>query len=344
MNQTLPRRVESARNALVTYIHDHALSSGDRLPAYAQLREEFGFGSQTIAAAVTSLCKLGVLEVRDKVGIFVADPEGGHLTGRTIAVAVRSLAGSAYAATLAGFIQKQLTGRNCRCLTFYQLSDPADSPEPELAEFPGLEQVISEKRCDGVITLCPLAATSRKRLRSLDVPCCFIGDSDAGPRGLSVLIGVEDFFASAIRALKEAGCRKIIQLCATEEQRHLRQKIGLPALVGASYDGGDDLAGKLLALPEEERPDGIVSDDDTIVSGLLCGLVARQLPLVEYLPTVAGIIHRELKERYPSGKLVLFRQDIEQYATLAVDLLLDVLRTGDRRDRQICYKFELVEP
>ena len=110
----LPRRAESARNALITYIHDRGLGTGDRLPAYARLRAEFGFGSQTIAAAVDSLCRLGVLEVRDKVGLFVADPRGGNLTGRTVAVAVRPLAGSAYAATLAGFIQKLLTERSCR--------------------------------------------------------------------------------------------------------------------------------------------------------------------------------------------------------------------------------------
>jgi DNA-binding transcriptional regulator YhcF (GntR family) len=165
----LPRRTESARNALITYIHDHGLTTGDRLPAYAQLRSEFGFGSQTIAAAVDSLCKLGVLEVRDKVGLFVADPNGGHLTGRTVAVAVRALTGSAYAATLAGFIQKLLTEKSCRCLTFYQSTSPADSPYPALAEFPGLEQAVSEQRCDGIISLCPFSGNDRKHLQKLNI-------------------------------------------------------------------------------------------------------------------------------------------------------------------------------
>ena len=133
----LPRRVESARNALITYIHDNGLSQGDRLPAYASLRAEFGFGSQTIAAAVESLCALGVLEVRDKVGLFVADPHGGHLTGRTVAVAVRNLTGSAYAATLTGFIQKLLNEQNCRCLTFFRQLIPADPPAPLWQNSPG---------------------------------------------------------------------------------------------------------------------------------------------------------------------------------------------------------------
>ena len=105
----LSRKVEFARDAIVTWIHDRKLEVGDRLPPYSQLRLEFGLGSQTIAAAVGSLCELGVLEVRDKVGIFVKNPSGGHLAGRTVAVAVRRLVGSSYAAMLAGFIQKLLS-------------------------------------------------------------------------------------------------------------------------------------------------------------------------------------------------------------------------------------------
>ena len=50
----LPRRAESARNALITYIHDHGLTTGDRLPVYARLRSEFGFGSQTRSEEHTS--------------------------------------------------------------------------------------------------------------------------------------------------------------------------------------------------------------------------------------------------------------------------------------------------
>lgn len=343
MTTALPRRVESARNALVTYIHDHALKSGDRLPAYATLRSEFGFGSETIAAAVDSLCRLGVLEVRDKVGLFVADPESGHLTGRTIAVAVRRLAGSAYAATLAGFIQKLLTERNCRCLTFYQNSDPEDSPCPELSEFSGLEQALGENRCDGVITLCPLASSAQERLNQLGLPCCFIGDSDAPPMPLSVLIEVKSFFDEATAALTASGCRSIIQLCNSAEQHALRHEIALPALVGVSYDGGADIAAKLLAMPADSRPDGIVSDDDTIVSGLLAKLIAAQLPDVKYLPFIATIIHGELGERYASNKMLLFRQDIEKYAELAVGLLLDTLRDGNGGSKQLYYRFEPVK-
>lgn len=338
----LPRRVESARNALITYIHDNGLSTGDRLPAYAQLRAEFGFGSQTIAAAVDSLCNLGVLEVRDKVGLFVADPHGGHLTGRTVAVAIRKLTGSAYAATLAGFIQKLLNEKNCRCLTFFQTSDPAESPCPALAEFPGLEQAVFEHRCDGIITLCPIAKNDLKQLEKASIPCCFIGDDDNMDYKLSVVIEVKRFINDAVAALQKNGCRTIIQLCASSEQMAMRDN-SLPAMVGNSYTGGADIAVKLLEIPPHERPDGIVSDDDTIVSGLLAELISRQLPDISYLPQIATIIHSELKEKYPSDRMILFQQNIEEYAVMAVDLLLGVLRGDDPGNKQLSYRFSPVQ-
>ena len=339
LSTVLPRRVESARNALITYIHDRHLETGARLPAYAQLRSEFGFGSQTIAAAVESLCELGVLEVRDKVGLFVANPDGGHLTGRTIAVAVRRLDGSAYAATLAGFIQKLLTARNCRCMTFYQTTDPADSPCPGLDEFPGMEQAVNERRCDGIITLCPLDKKAGSKLKSLHIPYCFIGDDNDNNSPLSVVIDVKSFIKDAADALQKAGCRNIVQLCASSGQSTQREMSSLPAFTGYSYDGGADIAGKILAMPAEQRPDGIVSDDDTIVSGLLAGLISRQLPTVSYLPQIATITHKELGERYPTDKLSVFQQEIETFATMAVELLLDVLRGIQPEKKQLVYRF-----
>ena len=92
--QSIPRKVEFARNALISLVHDRALQPGDRLPSYAALRDALGIGSQTIADAVDLLCRAGILEVRDKVGIFVQNPNGSSLAGRTVAVVVRQLEGS----------------------------------------------------------------------------------------------------------------------------------------------------------------------------------------------------------------------------------------------------------
>jgi len=323
----LSRKVEYARDAMVTWIHDRDLRAGDRLPSYSRLRAEFGLGSQTIAAAVGSLCELGVLEVRDKVGIFVKNPAGGHLAGRTVAVAVRRLVGSSYAALLAGFIQKLLSERNCRCLTFYQNSDPELVPRPELAEFPGLEQAAAEHRFDGIITLCPFSDAALRQLGLCGIKCCFIGDDDHRTMPYGAFIDVRAFILDAKRELEARNCRRIVQFFASPEQEARRRRL-LPGAVGCSYDGGAAIARKFLALPESERPDGIVSDDDTIVSGFLAELVSGRNGTggEPYLPIIATIVHEEIGERYPSKRMLLYSLNMEEYARMAVDLLLALLQ------------------
>ena len=336
----LSRKVEFARDAIVTWIHDRKLNIGDRLPPYSKLRAEFGLGSQTIAAAVGTLCEIGVLEVRDKVGIFVKNPSGGHLAGRTVAVAVRRLVGSSYAAMLAGFIQKLLSEQNCRCLTFYQVSDPELAPRPGLNEFPGLEQAAAERRFDGMITLCPFSEPAFRRLNACGVQCCFIGDNDEDIAQYGVLIDVQDFIATAARELSSRGCRKVVQFFATPAQRARRSRL-LAGELGCSYDGGAAIAQRFLKLPEAERPDGIVSDDDTIVSGFLAELVASQPGAADpYLPLVATIVHEEIGERYPSRRMILYSQNVEEYARMAVDLLMRLLQGRNVTDAVEVYRFK----
>ena len=104
-----------------------------------------------------------------------------------------------------------------------------------------------------------------------------------------------------------------------------------------------DISEKLLALPASDRPDGIISDDDTVVSGLLAGIISRQLPNISYLPHIATIIHTELGEKYPSDRMILFQQHIEKYASMAVELLLDTLRGDSPETKQLFYRFEPVQ-
>lgn len=340
--QSLPRKVEFARDALVTLIHDRNLQAGDRLPTYTSLRTELGLGSQTIAGAVGLLCDAGVLEVRDKVGIFVKNPSEGLLAGRTIAVAVRQLEGSAYAATLAAFIHRALNGQNCRCLTFYRKSD-ARGERPDVEEFPGLEQTLNEHRCDGVLTLCPFSDESINRITKLGIPCCFIGDDDQHFIHFGVVIEVRKFLNDAAESLRQHGCSKIVQLAISQQQLALRSGCGLPGFVGMSYSGGAAIAKKLLELPVSRRPDGIISDDDTVVSGLLSELIRRQHPKISYMPRIATIIHRELGENYPSDRMILFEQSIGEYADMAVDLLLKQIRNEKTEKKRIVYRFNPVK-
>jgi len=335
---SMPRKVEFARDAIINYIHDHRLSAGDRLPSYSQLRKELDLGSQTISDAIASLCSLGVLEVRDKVGIFVLDPAVGSIAGRTIGIAVRQLASSAYSATLAGYIQSILNLHSCRCLTFYQQAGVGTDG------FPGLAQSIAEHRFDGLIALCPLGEALSRSLAEAEIPCCFVGDDDELPADarLSVVMGVKEFLTRSRAELLESGCQRIVQLCVSAGQAR-RREYGIPALIGRSFPGGEAVAAKLLAIDPAERPDGVICDDDTVVSGLISGLIRAQLPDVRYMPRICSIIHRELGESYPVSRMVIFEQSVEEYARMAVHLLLEVLREGRTASPHRTCRFNQVE-
>ncbi len=331
--QHLPRKVEFARDAIVTMIHDRNLGKGERLPSYSRMREDLGIGSQTIAAAVASLCDHGVLEVQDKVGIFVKNPDGGQLAGRTVAVAVRQLVGSSYAAMLASFIQKLLNEHNCHCLTFYQTSGENTSRRPDLKEFPGLEQAVRENNIDGIITLCPFSDRALKQLNECGIKSCFIGDDDHNVMPCGILIDVKHFILMAKSELEKSGCRKIVQFFATPEQKERRSAI-LAGVTGSSYSGGAAIAREFLDLPPEERPDGIISDDDTIVSGFLAELGQTDNPA--YRPKIATIVHDEVGELYPSSDMLLYSQNMERYSQMAVELLLMLLQ-GKENDESVKY-------
>ena len=110
-----------------------------------------------------------------------------------------------------------------------------------------------------------------------------------------------------------------------------------------SYAGGAAIAKKLLELPASQRPEGVISDDDTVVSGFLSELIRRQYPKISYMPEIATIVHRELGENYPSDRMLLFEQSIGEYANMAVTLLLEQLRGQNIEKKRIVYRFKPVQ-
>lgn len=70
------------------YVVRHRLKPGDRLPPERKMAEDFAVSRTVIRDAVKTLDGLGILEVRHRVGIFVANLNGDrfakHLSGRLI--------------------------------------------------------------------------------------------------------------------------------------------------------------------------------------------------------------------------------------------------------------------
>jgi GntR family transcriptional repressor for pyruvate dehydrogenase complex len=79
---------EAVAKQLVEQIRAKGLSPGTRMPSERELMSALGVGRSTIREAVNGLAMLGVLDIRQGQGAFVADPAAGAVLPRGIAVAL----------------------------------------------------------------------------------------------------------------------------------------------------------------------------------------------------------------------------------------------------------------
>ena len=112
------RKTEQAKSLLVRYIRDQQMKRGDRLPPQDFLRKTFKFGTATISAAINELKDDGVLEVRDKVGVFVIDPNADGHAGRTIGITMRHAENSLYYSCILTALQMRLVEEGCMIRLF----------------------------------------------------------------------------------------------------------------------------------------------------------------------------------------------------------------------------------
>ena len=77
-------KIDQVKRMLVRYIRDNMLQVGDRIPPQVQLREMFHCGVTTITSVIQELTREGMLSVRDKVGVFVQNPNASGIYGRTV--------------------------------------------------------------------------------------------------------------------------------------------------------------------------------------------------------------------------------------------------------------------
>ncbi len=89
------RRVEQlgrlVRDRIVSGIHSGRLNPGDRLPTYREIAEEAGVDLRVVARVYGDLEREGLVEVRGRSGVFVAEQE--QIGGRVLAETARWMIG-----------------------------------------------------------------------------------------------------------------------------------------------------------------------------------------------------------------------------------------------------------
>ena len=288
-------RTELAKQTVVRYIREGGLKSGDRLPAQEELRKELGFGSATIAAALHELRADRVIEVRDKIGVFVVNPDADGHAGREIGLAINALEVSAFRSSLANLIQIRLAERGWRAIPFFCM-EPTLSGKLELSAFPGLRRTIEQKGIEALVTLGDFSESSLKFFRTKKLPVVFVGSLETD--SARVVIDMPGFLHAAMAELRKGGCRHPGILISEALKPRLAPEFaaagGAPELLfTGNYVADGAAAARLIqALPETARPDGMVGKPEK-TKLILDKIASRKLSAALALAEIENRILRQ---------------------------------------------------
>ncbi len=322
----MERKTEQAKSLLVRYIRDQQMKQGDRLPPQDFLRKTFKFGTATISQAINELKSDGVVEVRDKVGVFVVDPNADGHAGRTIGIALRHTENSLYYSCLLTALEMKLIENGCMIRPFrYQGEADKDGILFHVDDFPGLRRSLENHALQGLIHMDDFNQESLDYIRSANIPLVFVG----APGGIAKNGAFLDY-ASLMGRVKQ-------RLRVEKPQRPLL--ICQPSIldsISGSYDNSyavctaktaedaELLAEKIAAMPDGERYDWLICLDDIIALALSSRLAITLPP--EKLPgmVIASNILAQL--RYPVRKQIVYGIELDKIAAMGTGLLINAMK------------------
>ncbi len=356
MNVTLKnnrgKMAEYAKQALVRYIRDSRLEGGDKLPGQEQLCHALNLSGTTIFRAIQALRDEGVLEVRDKVGTFLKSTDLAGRPGRSIGLAVSRVSHmpSPFYSCLSFFLHRELLEAGCMPVPF---TINAQDEAIAVGDFPGLEQAVADERIDGIIDLSGISAPCQ-----LPVPMIYLGSTvtDGAPAAAyKMFIDQADFLRRAMGDAAKLGKRRpaLIQSGCTATQsesrlfRRLLDESGFDPAARA-YDfgicaitDGRYLAGRIVALPPELRPDVFIFLDEFVGTDFLAGLVVDGVTGRDgYRPTVITGSKRELPMTVPWEDLIVYEISIEELARRTVRWILDLAQRRWQGPDTVMYRME----
>ena len=336
----LGRKADQARQKLLCYILDSQLKAGDRLPTQDQLRLKLLLGTETIANAIHALAEEGILEVRNKVGIFVRRHEPGELVARLIGIGLSMVQGSPYNSMLIYYLQSELQKQSCRAMLFCNYG----SEDATIHSFPGLDYALKHGQLSGFITTERLALNDWQQLETTGVQVCYCGHSGGFP--LTVTTAVTDYTLAALRDIRRLGLSRpeaIFPEMRYFEQARQRDPFASAFLraVGMEYR---PLAGEQLVnhyLRQAVRPDALIFYDDTTTADFCCQLVRCH---ADWHPVIFALRNRQIPLLLPVDNVFFYELDIEEVAASIVGLLLAKIRNPALRPVQISVPIRAEKP
>ncbi len=325
-------QVEFVKRKIVQYIHEERLQDGDRLPPQRVLCSTLNVGAATISSAIRELAQDNIVRVLDKVGVLVGESDVSGRTGRLIGITPGLIDASPYTCCLSHQLQLRMLKRGCRPVVYYCRNLP-DVEGFELETFPGLRNGIENREIDALIDMTRLSDAATAFATANGIEIFYAGLAPASNRN-RIGLSLTRYEAEALSRLQAEGCRNLAVVC--------------PNMPAAEWDGCRELPGcgltslgdvfdvpaclalvrRLLALPAQQRPDGLVFFDDLLAANFIAELRCLQDNTASgyWLPWVATLANQQIPVGFASPKVLKCVIDLEQMADWIVEAMLKKLQ------------------
>ena len=339
------QKTEHVKRMIVRYIREQQLKRGERLPSQDFFRQKFSCGTTTVRAAIEELKNDGVLEVRDKVGVYVIDPNADGHTASVIGICA-IYSDSPYYCCLLCAIQSHLNRLGCMAHLFFKYR-PDDRTSPDLyydiSDYPGLARSVESKILDGIIHLDDFNDRALRFFAKAGIPTLSAGGLPLSENSVSYDLG--DILRRMCVRLKKMNvtCPALVSVKTTEahiDPLFLKYTGGQGIILSNEVftDDGSRFIERFMALPEDRRPDLILYMDDILAQAITSKLVFL-LPR-EKLPKAMIFRSRQLQTIFAVENPVFFNMDLDHFAALIVNTLMKNVKIGNIHIGRICYRPE----
>lgn len=339
-----PSTLEAYRRVL-RFIHRKGGAEGMKLPPQSELIVKLKVCAATLDVAMKWLIEDGVLTRKQRLGTFVlhAYPEAPKRFIWRAGLVMPPITRSYFGAVVAHYLHKHINGVGISDRT-YMLS-PHAAPGSEVSQrstsdFTGLKEDIEDGFLDAIIT--------STRLVCNKVPVC--GAAALANTKFGTIIDQPHFFRQAAGVLSSRGYRNLlcIQPSSLDERctalvteqldllkRDLHHSGVRLSVAEVSNSSGSQtwperqFVKQLLDLPESQRPDALIIQDD--ISAQAISLLLSATP---YRPGLSALTNLQMPLTF-GLPCIPFSIDLEQIAVGATQLLLEKLLSPRCPDRTI---------
>ncbi|MBQ6474420.1 MAG: GntR family transcriptional regulator [Victivallales bacterium] len=334
----MEHKLSQVKRLIVRYIRDNQLPHGAKMPAQTEMRQLFNTGVATLRLALDELRSQGMLAIRDKVGVFVDNPQSSGINSRRVGLLTSDVRRNASGALQNCHLQHALAQLDCRVTWFPQKSGSSLKLYNDFEDLPELREALQAGELDGVVSTIALADSVLQLCRAWDIPVLLETHRMHGD--YMAITDYDYLITESVRVLKEAGFQRpellfgsnapeiselFLQRC---REAHLEAR---KESVHTRWFRIDDMADNIawaqevfenwLARPSAARPDCLLIPDD-----ILSYRLHLRLESTDWHPEILSLNNPDLNLPPLHTQMGYWVLDLQAKAHAVANYFLRILR------------------